>query len=245
MCDLQLPLGTTRIPHFPVPDGETAESWLAKECRRGLEWRYGTPTAELLQRLEYELGVITSMGYAGYFLIVADFIRFAREQGIQTTCRGSAPGSIVTYTLGITPVDPIAYGLPFERFLNPDRVTMPDIDVDFQDDRRDEVIAYVSRKYGQDHVAQIITFGTMLARAAIRDVGRVLGPPTATSTVAKAVPNHLGSGWRRRWRPRRSCASSTTLTRRSSASSTSRSSSRAWPATPRPTPPASSSPASL
>ena len=119
--------------------------------------------------------MIISMGYAGYFLIVADFVRFAREQGIATTCRGSAPGSIVTYTLGITPVDPLHYGLPFERFLNPDRVTMPDIDVDFEDERRDEVINYVSRKYGQDHVAQIITFGTMLARAAIRDVGRVHG----------------------------------------------------------------------
>ncbi|MBI2763432.1 MAG: DNA polymerase III subunit alpha, partial [Chloroflexi bacterium] len=163
MCDLELPLGRLRIPHFPVPDGETVESWLRAECERGLAWRYGAPTPELRTRLEYELGVILSMGYAGYFLIVADFIRFAREQGIQTTCRGSAPGSIVTYTLGITPVDPIAYGLPFERFLNPDRVTMPDIDVDFQDDRRDEVIAYVSAKYGQDHVAQIITFGTMLA----------------------------------------------------------------------------------
>ncbi len=133
------------------------------------------------------------MGYAGYFLIVADFIRFAREQGIQTTCRGSAPGSIVTYTLGITPVDPILYQLPFERFLNPDRVTMPDIDVDFEDGRRDEVIAYVGRKYGQDHVAQIITFGTMLARAAIRDVGRVLGHPFGdVDRIAKAVPNQLG-----------------------------------------------------
>ena len=193
MCDLELPLHQTRIPLFPVPDGETVESWLGKECQRGLEWRYGTVTPELQERLDYELGVITSMGYAGYFLIVADFIRFAREQGIQTTCRGSAPGSIVTYTLGITPVDPIAYGLPFERFLNPDRVTMPDIDVDFQDDRRDEVIAYVSRKYGQDHVAQIITFGTMLARAAIRDVGRVLGHSYGeVDRVAKAVPNQLG-----------------------------------------------------
>src|SRR5689334_10359055 len=193
MCDVKLPLGTTRIPHFPVPDGETVESWLRKECEKGLAWRYGDVTAELKQRLDYELGVITSMGYAGYFLIVADFIRFAREKGIQTTCRGSAPGSIVTYTLGITPVDPIAYGLPFERFLNPDRVTMPDIDVDFQDDRRDEVIAYVSRKYGQDHVAQIITFGTMLARAAIRDVGRVLGNAYGdVDRVAKAVPNQLG-----------------------------------------------------
>ncbi|MBF8290233.1 MAG: dnaE, partial [Chloroflexi bacterium] len=193
MCDLKLPLGQLRIPHFPVPDGETPESWLRKECERGLAWRYGTVTPELQVRLDYELGVITSMGYAGYFLIVADFIRYAREQGIQTTCRGSAPGSIVTYTLGITPVDPIAYGLPFERFLNPDRVTMPDIDVDFQDDRRDEVIAYVSRKYGQDHVAQIITFGTMLARAAIRDVGRVLGHSYGeVDRIAKAVPNQLG-----------------------------------------------------
>ena len=193
MCDLKLPLGQFRIPHFPVPDGETPESWLRAECERGLAWRYGSATPELRARLDYELGVITSMGYAGYFLIVADFIRFARDQGIQTTCRGSAPGSIVTYTLGITPVDPIAYGLPFERFLNPDRVTMPDIDVDFQDDRRDEVIAYVSRKYGQDHVAQIITFGTMLARAAIRDVGRVLGHTYSdVDRIAKAVPNQLG-----------------------------------------------------
>ncbi|MBI2775903.1 MAG: DNA polymerase III subunit alpha [Chloroflexi bacterium] len=193
MCDLSLPLGHTRIPHFPVPDGETTESWLRAECERGLLRRYGTVTPELQARLDYELGVIISMGYAGYFLIVADFICYAREQGIQTTCRGSAPGSIVTYTLGITPVDPIAYGLPFERFLNPDRVTMPDIDVDFQDDRRDEVIAYVSRKYGQDHVAQIITFGTMLAKAAIRDVGRVLGHNYGdVDRIAKAVPNTLG-----------------------------------------------------
>jgi DNA polymerase-3 subunit alpha len=193
MCDLELPLGHLRIPHFPVPDGESVESWLRKECERGLAWRYGTVTPELQQRLDYELGVILSMGYAGYFLIVADFIRFARERGIQTTCRGSAPGSIVTYTLGITPVDPIAYELPFERFLNPDRVTMPDIDVDFQDDRRDEVIAYVARKYGQDHVAQIITFGTMLARAAIRDVGRVLGHSYGeVDRIAKAIPNQLG-----------------------------------------------------
>ena len=193
MCDLSLPLGQLRIPHFPVPDGETTESWLRAECERGLERRYGTVTPELQARLDYELGVIISMGYAGYFLIVADFIRFAREQGIQTTCRGSAPGSIVTYTLGITPVDPIHYQLPFERFLNPDRVTMPDIDVDFEDGRRDEVIAYVTRKYGSDHVAQIITFGTMLARAAIRDVGRVLGHSYGeVDRIAKAVPNQLG-----------------------------------------------------
>jgi DNA polymerase III subunit alpha len=193
MVDLELPLGQLRIPHFPVPAGETVDSWLRAECRRGLERRYGTVTPELEARLDYELGVICSMGYAGYFLIVADFVRFAREQGIQTTCRGSAPGSIVTYSLGITPVDPIHYQLPFERFLNPDRVTMPDIDVDFEDGRRDEVINYVSRKYGADHVAQIITFGTMLARAAIRDVGRVLGHSYSdVDRVAKAVPNQLG-----------------------------------------------------
>ncbi len=193
MTDVKLPLGNLRIPNFPVPDGETAESWLRKECERGLERRYGTVTPALQARLDYELGVILSMGYAGYFLIVADFIRFAREQRIQTTCRGSAPGSIVTYTLGITPVDPIHYELPFERFLNPDRVTMPDIDVDFEDGRRDEVIAYVTRKYGADHVAQIITFGTMLARAAIRDVGRVLGHSYGeVDRIAKAVPNQLG-----------------------------------------------------
>ena len=193
MTDIELPLGQLRIPHFPVPDGHTVESWLRAECQRGLERRYGTVTVELQTRLDYELGVILSMGYAGYFLIVADFIAFARQQGIQTTCRGSAPGSIVTYTLGITPVDPILYQLPFERFLNPDRVTMPDIDVDFEDGRREEVIAYVGRKYGQDHVAQIITFGTMLARAAIRDVGRVLGHSYGdVDRIAKAVPNQLG-----------------------------------------------------
>jgi DNA polymerase-3 subunit alpha len=193
MTALDLPLGQLRIPHFPVPEGETAETWLRKECERGLAARYGTVTPQLQERLDYELGVILSMGYAGYFLIVADFVRFAREQRIQTTCRGSAPGSIVTYTLYITPVDPIAYELPFERFLNPDRVTMPDIDVDFEDDRRDEVINYVSSKYGSDHVAQIITFGTMLARAAIRDVGRVLGHSYGeVDRIAKAIPNQLG-----------------------------------------------------
>ena len=193
MVDLELPLGKTVLPDFPVPDGHTVESWLRAECERGLRERYGEVTDTLQQRLDYELGVIISMGYAAYFLIVADFVRFAREQAIATTCRGSAPGSIVTYTLGITPVDPILYELPFERFLNPDRVTMPDIDVDFEDARRGEVIDYVARKYGQDHVAQIITFGTMLARAAIRDVGRVLGLGYGeVDRIAKAVPNQLG-----------------------------------------------------
>ncbi len=193
MVEMKLPFGQLRIPSFPVPEGETIESWLRKECQAGLERRYGTVTAELQSRLDYELDVICRMGYAGYFLIVADFTRFAREQHIAITVRGSAPGSIVTYTLGITPVDPIYYQLPFERFLNPDRVTMPDIDVDFEDGRREEVINYVSRKYGADHVAQIITFGTMLARAAIRDVARVVGMTYGEGDrIAKAVPNQLG-----------------------------------------------------
>jgi DNA polymerase-3 subunit alpha len=193
MCDMKLPFGQLRIPSFPVPEGETIESWLRKECQAGLERRYGTVTPELQARLDYELDVICRMGYAGYFLIVADFTRFAREQRIAITVRGSAPGSIVTYTLGITPVDPIHYQLPFERFLNPDRVTMPDIDVDFEDGRREEVINYVSRKYGADRVAQIITFGTMLARAAIRDVARVVGMSYGEGDrIAKAVPNQLG-----------------------------------------------------
>ncbi len=193
MVDLRLEFDQLRLPHFPVPDGDTATTWLRKECELGLLARYGPdPGDTVRQRLEYELGVIERMGYAGYFLIVADFTRFAREQGIMTTCRGSAPGSIVTYSLGITPVDPIAYRLPFERFLNPDRVTMPDIDIDFADSRRDEVIEYVTRKYGDDRVAQIITFGTLGAKAAIRDVGRTMGLTYAEADrVAKSVPNEL------------------------------------------------------
>ena len=193
MIEMKLPFGQLRIPSFPVPEGETIETWLRKECQAGLGRRYGTVTPELQARLDYELDVICKMGYAGYFLIVADFTAFARQQRIAITVRGSAPGSIVTYTLGITPVDPIHYQLPFERFLNPDRVTMPDIDVDFEDGRREEVINYVSRKYGADHVAQIITFGTMLARAAIRDVARVVGMTYGEGDrMAKAVPNQLG-----------------------------------------------------
>jgi DNA polymerase III subunit alpha len=191
-CDVSLDFEGLRLPHFEVPDGETDASWLRKECERGLPERYQTLTDEIRDRLDYELGIIDRMGYSSYFLIVADFIRFARERGIMTTCRGSAPGSIVTYSLGITPVDPLEYGLPFERFLNPDRVTMPDIDIDFQDSRRDEVIEYVTRKYGDDRVAQIITFGTLGAKAAIRDVGRAMGLTYAEADrVAKAVPNEL------------------------------------------------------
>ncbi len=192
MVDLQLEFDRLRLPDYPVPDGETAESWLRRECERGLAERYPDVTPDIRHRLEYELNTIDRMGYSGYFLIVADFTRFAREQGIFTTCRGSAPGSIVTYSLGITPVDPLAYGLPFERFLNPDRVTLPDIDIDFQDSRRGEVIEYVTHKYGADRVAQIITFGTLGAKAAIRDTARAMGLTYAEADrVAKAVPNEL------------------------------------------------------
>jgi DNA polymerase III subunit alpha len=191
-CDVNLDFEGLRLPHFEVPAGETEGSWLRKECERGMAERYSTLSDEIRHRLDYELGIIDRMGYSAYFLIVADFTRFAREQGIMITCRGSAPGSIVTYSLGITPVDPLEYGLPFERFLNPDRVTMPDIDIDFQDSRRDEVIEYVTRKYGDDRVAQIITFGTLGAKAAIRDVGRAMGLTYAEADrVAKAVPNEL------------------------------------------------------
>jgi len=191
-CEVHLDFEGLRLPHFEVPEGETEASWLRKECERGLLERYPTLTDEIRHRLDYELGIIDRMGYSAYFLIVADFTRFAREQGIMITCRGSAPGSIVTYSLGITPVDPLEYGLPFERFLNPDRVTMPDIDIDFQDSRRDEVIEYVTRKYGDDRVAQIITFGTLGAKAAIRDVGRAMGLTYAEADrVAKAVPLEL------------------------------------------------------
>ncbi|HET9497055.1 MAG TPA: DNA polymerase III subunit alpha [Candidatus Limnocylindria bacterium] len=192
MVDVTLEFDRLRLPDFPVPEGETAATWLRRECERGLADRYGEVTPAIRERLEYELGIIDRMGYSAYFLIVADFTRFAREQGIMTTCRGSAPGSIVTYSLGITPVDPLAYGLPFERFLNPDRVTLPDIDIDFQDSRRGEVIDYVTRKYGADRVAQIITFGTLGAKAAIRDTGRAMGLTYAEADrVAKAVPNEL------------------------------------------------------
>jgi DNA polymerase-3 subunit alpha len=191
-CNVNLDFTGLRLPHFEVPAGETEGSWLRKECERGLAQRYGTVTDAIRNRLDYELGIIDRMGYSAYFLIVADFTGFARRNGIMITCRGSAPGSIVTYSLGITPVDPIEYGLPFERFLNPDRVTMPDIDIDFQDSRRDEVIEYVTRKYGDDRVAQIITFGTLGAKAAIRDVGRAMGLTYAEADrVAKAVPNEL------------------------------------------------------
>jgi DNA polymerase III subunit alpha len=188
-CDVEIDTGTTRLPHFPVPEGETADSYLRQLCDAGLRRIYGRVTPPLAERLDYELGVIAKMGYAAYFLIVQDFVNFARRRGIYTTVRGSAAGSLVLYACGVTDVDPIAYRLPFDRFLNLERYTMPDIDVDFMDSRRDEVIKYVVEKYGADRVAQIITFGTLGARAAIRDLGRVMGLPYAdVDRIAKLVP---------------------------------------------------------
>ena len=184
-----------RIPPFEVPEGETTGSYLRSLCEQGLERRYG-PRAnepENRERLDYELGVIHEMGFDAYFLIVWDLCRFAAEQGIWYNARGSAAGSIVAYCLDITLVDPIEHGLIFERFLNPGRVSMPDIDMDFQDDRRVELLEYTARKYGEDKVAQIITFGTLGARAAIRDVGRVMDIPLPeVDRIAKAIPSIPG-----------------------------------------------------
>jgi DNA polymerase-3 subunit alpha len=186
---LELDLGEVKLPHFPVPEGETPDSYLRALCEQGVRAIYGRVPPEAQQRLDYELGVIARMGYAPYFLIVQDFVRFAKRAGILTTVRGSAAGSLVLYALGVTDVDPLQYRLPFERFLNPQRYTLPDIDVDFMDSRRDEVIRYVIDKYGADHVAQIITFGTMGARQAVRDVGRVMGLPYGdVDRIAKLIP---------------------------------------------------------
>lgn len=193
-CQVDFTFGENHMPVFQVPEGFTIETYLDKLCLEGLEKRYSKPTSKAYERLNYELGIIREMGYAGYFLIVWDFIRFARSEGIYVgPGRGSAAGSLVSYTLGITDIDPLKYDLLFERFLNPERVSMPDIDIDFCYERRSEVIDYVVRKYGKDRVAQIITFGTMAARAAIRDVGRVMNIPLGlVDKVAKLIPNELG-----------------------------------------------------
>ncbi|MFQ5943772.1 MAG: DNA polymerase III subunit alpha [Anaerolineales bacterium] len=184
-----------RLPPFEVPKDHTAESYLRTLCEGGLQRRYGSHAKdqELKERLDYELGVIHKMGFDAYFLIVWDLCRFAAEQGIWYNARGSAAGSIVAYCLDITLVDPIEHGLIFERFLNPGRISMPDIDMDFQDDRRSELLEYTARKYGEDKVAQIITFGTLGARAAIRDVGRVMDIPLPeVDRIAKVVPSIPG-----------------------------------------------------
>ena len=192
-CNLQLQFGQLRLPKCQVPEGYTLETYLAHLAREGLKVRYPAANADAEGRLTYELGVIQQTGFAGYFLVVWDFIKFAKDHGISVgPGRGSAAASLVAYCLGITNIDPLRYGLIFERFLNPERISMPDMDIDFSDDRRDEVIDYVTRKYGADNVAQIITFGTMGAKAVIRDVGRGLGMPYSdVDKIAKLVPNRL------------------------------------------------------
>ncbi|HTL47277.1 MAG TPA: DNA polymerase III subunit alpha [Verrucomicrobiae bacterium] len=193
-CNLELDFKKIHLPHFQPPDGKTLEGYLKELCAEFLVKRTGGKIPDGYEaRLVYELGVINKMGYTGYFLIVWDFIRFAKDHGIPVgPGRGSAAGSLVAYVLGITDVDPIQNGLIFERFLNPDRVSMPDIDIDFCYERRDEVIDYVRRRYGSDNVAQIITFGTMAAKAAVRDVGRVMGFSFPdTDKIAKLIPMEL------------------------------------------------------
>ncbi len=194
LCTAEIELGKIQLPRFEVPKGETADGALRKLCRAGLSRRYGpSPAPTVQERIDYELSVIAKTGFASYFLIVADFVNWAKDQDIVVgPGRGSGAGSIVAYLTNITNIDPLKYGLFFERFLNPERVAMPDFDIDFADTRRDEVIRYVESKYGKDHVAQIITFGTMAARAAVRDVGRALGFPYAyCDRLAKLIPMQL------------------------------------------------------
>ena len=192
-CHVEIEFGVTKLPRYDVPDGYTSWEYLNKLCFEGLEERYHPVTDELKSRLNYELSTIKNMGYVDYFLIVWDFIKYARDHEIMVgPGRGSAAGSLVAYTLGITQLDPIRYDLLFERFLNPERVSMPDIDVDFCFERRQEVIDYVRRKYGDDCVVQIVTFGTLAARGVIRDVGRVLDMPYAqVDSIAKMIPQEL------------------------------------------------------
>ncbi|WP_294238708.1 DNA polymerase III subunit alpha [Pseudobutyrivibrio sp.] len=193
-CHVEFEFGVTKLPHFEVPEGYDSWTYLNKLCYEGLDRRYGDRAEELKPRLEYELDVIKNMGYVDYFLIVWDFINYARTHGIPVgPGRGSAAGALVSYTTGITNIDPIKYSLVFERFLNPERVSMPDIDIDFCFERRSEVIDYVVRKYGKDCVTQIVTFGTLKARGVIRDVGRVMDLPYGyVDSVAKMIPTDLG-----------------------------------------------------
>ena len=192
-CNVEIEFGVRKLPHFDVPPAYTGDQYLTGLCEKGLKERYGEKASEYHERLDYELGVIKSMGFVDYFLIVWDFIRFARENGIPVgPGRGSGAGSIVAYSLHITDIDPMRYQLLFERFLNPERVSMPDIDVDFCYERRQEVIDYVVAKYGKEQVAQIVTFGTLAARNCIRDVGRALDLPySLCDTIAKMIPAEL------------------------------------------------------
>ncbi|MBL8250228.1 MAG: DNA polymerase III subunit alpha, partial [Candidatus Competibacter sp.] len=204
-CNLRLELGKNVLPDFPVPAGMTAEAYFSTQARTGLEQRlqrlldpaapdFGERRQPYDERLEEELGVIMQMGFSGYFLIVADFIRWARENGVPVgPGRGSGAGSLVAYALGITDLDPLAYDLLFERFLNPERVSMPDFDIDFCMEGRDRVIDYVAQRYGRDRVSQIATHGTMAAKAVVRDVGRVLGHPYGfVDRIAKLIPFEIG-----------------------------------------------------
>jgi DNA polymerase-3 subunit alpha len=191
-CNLELQFDAKHLPRFPLPEGEESlEQYLSKISHAGLRKRFADPSTEMTERLNYELGVIQQMGYAGYFLIVQDFVQFAKERNIPVgPGRGSAAGSLVSYALEITDLEPLKYGLIFERFLNPDRISMPDIDIDFSDDGRAEVISYVKDKYGEDSVTQIITFGKMMARQVVRDVGRVIGLPYGeVDRIAKLIPH--------------------------------------------------------
>src|SRR6266540_1046779 len=192
-CRVDLEFGRSKYPEYPVPAGKTREGYLRELCYQGLRERYGeraTTDAELLKRLDYELGVLEKTGFVSYLLIVWDFIHFAKEKGIPVgPGRGSAAGSIVAFVLGITDIDPLQFGLIFERFLNPDRVSPPDIDVDFCEARRGEVLEYVRQKYGERRVAQIITFGKLKAKSVVRDVGRVMGLSYRDADrVAKMIP---------------------------------------------------------
>ncbi|PIZ74784.1 DNA polymerase III subunit alpha, partial [Candidatus Peregrinibacteria bacterium CG_4_10_14_0_2_um_filter_41_8] len=190
-CNLEIPLGLNLLPHFPTPNKMPAAEYLRELCIKGLEQRYTEKQKKgAYERLEYELKIISQMGFDDYFLIVWDFINYARQNGIVVgPGRGSAAGSIIAYTLGITALDPLQYGLLFERFLNPERISMPDIDIDFADHRRDEIIQYVKQKYGELNVAQVVTFGTMAAKSAVRDVGRAMGYPySEVDLIAKKMP---------------------------------------------------------
>ncbi|MGC8812811.1 DNA polymerase III subunit alpha [Dictyoglomus sp.] len=190
-CNVEIPLNNIILPVFEVPEGETLDSYFEKLCWEGAKKRFGENIPqEIKERLSYEISVIKQMGFSGYFLIVQDFVNYAKSKGIPVgPGRGSAAGSLVSYVLGITNIEPTRWGLIFERFLNPERVTMPDIDIDFCFERREEVIEYVRNKYGREHVAQIITFGTMAARASVRDVGRVLDVPyNEVDRIAKLIP---------------------------------------------------------
>lgn len=193
-CNVDLDFDTLHLPEYEVPEGYTNESYLRELSLNGLKSRYNELTDEIMNRFEYEFKTIVDMGYIDYFLIVWDFIKFAKDNRIMVgPGRGSAAGSIISYGLGIIDIDPLKYGLIFERFLNPERVTMPDIDIDFCYERREEVIEYVVKKYGADRVSQIVTFGTMAARGAIRDVGRAINMPYGdVDYIAKQIPTELG-----------------------------------------------------